>query len=92
MVPFLTEKQVEAYVALETRDLAMPDGTSRPFTGFNLMWSVFDTLVTLGLYSKARLVEFAVQETETAGVPFDVAFPAVLAVLDAKLRRKYGLS
>jgi hypothetical protein len=87
MGPRWTEQEIEAYLKSETRDLVMPDGTVRAFTGLRLMWMVFDQLISVRGYTPARLVAFAVEETQLTGVPFETAFPGVLAYLDRHLLR-----
>lgn len=88
---FYTEKQTEAWLESQTRDLPFPDGTMRPFTNTKLMWETVDSLILIAGYSYANLVEFALDECELNNVSFDRAFPGVVAYLDGQLRKSLGI-
>lgn len=88
-VEFLTEKQIEGLLERETRDLPMPDGSLRPLTDFKLMWETYDRLILLGDYTPARLVGFALEETQLSGAPFEKTFPGCVAYLDHHLRDSF---
>ncbi len=88
MERFWTEKETEAYLVLQTRNLPMPDGSSLPFTAFRLIWLHFEDLIRLLGYTPERIVELAVQETQATGVDFQTAFPAVVAYMESHLLRR----
>lgn len=88
---FWTEKETEAYLVSETRNLPMPDGSISPFTTFRLIWLHFEDLTRLLGYTPERIVELAIQETEATGVDFETAFPAVVGYMESHLLRRRAL-
>lgn len=72
---FITEKEVEGLLGLESRDLAMPDGTSRSFSGFKLMWKALEFLVVCGRWSKRELVELALRRQDDPAYSLDNLLP-----------------
>jgi hypothetical protein len=92
MAFFITEKDIEGkWLALETRNLPMPDGTLKPFTGFKLMWHSYDYLAISGKWPRNRLVELAIKNSEEVGSTFEDSFPTTLAYLHQDLRKKQGI-
>jgi hypothetical protein len=90
-MPFYTEKQVEAWLETETRELPMPDGSTRPHTTFRLVWETVDSLVLLSGFSVAELVAFAVEETHLQKASFDDAFTSVVGYLDRECNKRCGI-
>ena len=88
---FYTEKQTEAWLTSETRDLPMPDGGTLTHTAFNLVWKAFDALILLNGYSRLRLVEFALEEIQLQDLSFDQAFTCVVGYLDNQHRDAWGI-
>jgi len=86
-MPFLTEKETESWLKSQTRDLPMPDGSMRPFTGSRILWETVDLLTLLTGYSCTQLVEFALEESAMNGVSFERAFPGVVGYLESRLRK-----
>ena len=93
MGKFLTEKETEEWLTLETRCIPLPDGTTRPFTGFKLMWRSWDYLILTGKgrYTPQRLVELATINSQEMGYSFDDSLPTVLAYLHRGLRKAQGI-
>ena len=87
---FITEKQTEDLLALETRDIVMPDGSRRPFTGFRLMWNSFDQIVDDGLFAGPELAGLAVLATNETSQPFDRTFPNTVGYVAGQLRQLNG--
>jgi hypothetical protein len=71
MSDFLTEKEIEDLLILETRQLTMPDGKTVPVNGFKLMWNSFDLLQEAGMFTAELLIELAHSWSEREGIPFD---------------------
>lgn len=67
---FITEAETEKLLTHQERPLSMPDGTSRLFGGFALIWRAYDFLVVCGNWEPLELVSLAlrVKEGETATV------------------------
>lgn len=88
---FYTEKQIEAWLDRETRELVLADGSRRHVTAMNLAWSKADSLRSLDGYTLEELVSFAAAEVELQGLSFDDAFTCVVAYLDNKRRDRWGV-
>lgn len=97
MKRFITEKETEALLEPETRDITMPDGSSRPITGFKLMWRSFDFLTATPFYkpkpyfTEARLVELALSSAQEMGYSFERSFPNMVAYVNLALRKRLGI-
>ncbi len=83
---FITEKETEDLLALETREIVMPDGSRRPFTGFRLMWNSFERIVNDGLFTEPELAGVAVLWANETGCPFDRTFPNTVGFVASRLR------
>ena len=86
-----TEKQIEAWLELETRTLPMPDGASRRHRAMRLVWDVFESLVEDSGYSQTELVGYALEEAEIQGIDFEEAFRGTVSWLDDQRRRQRGV-
>lgn len=83
---FITEKQIEAQLEMETRDLPMPDGAMRKLTMFKVFWNAVDSLILNGWdwklnrwgWSRGRLVEEALSVSEANGWNFQYSFERVV--------------
>jgi hypothetical protein len=69
---FVTEKETEGLLEIASRELPMPDGTTRSFSGFQLMWKALDFLIVCGRWSRQELTEIAVR-MEQADTIFDAS-------------------
>lgn len=65
--------------------------TLKPFTGFKIMWHSYDYLAISGKWSRNRLVELAIKNSEEVGSTFEDSFPTTLAYLHRDLRNKQGI-
>ncbi len=90
-MPFLTEKQTEAWLEMETRDLPMPDGTLRPFTDTKLHWNAYDFIVSQEMFTGARLVELSLIDSKETGFPFEMSFPNTVSYAYFRLRKRLGI-
>jgi len=88
---FISEKDTEAYLALETRKLPMPDGTMQPLTGFKLMWRSVDYLILTAGYSRKQLVQLALINTKETGHSFEESFNNVIAYIHREIRKQQGI-
>ena len=68
MAFFITEKETEEFLELETRNIPMPDGTMRPFTDLRLTWRSYDFLIVCGKYTAKELVDLAIRNGEEMGL------------------------
>jgi hypothetical protein len=87
---FITEKETEEWLNLETRDLPMPDGATRPLTDFKLTWNSFDFIVRFGMFTPLELVKLAYLSTSETGFPFEETFPNVVAFIERTVRSSRG--
>lgn len=88
---FITEKETEQLLELETRNIPMPDGQMLPFTTFKLMWESYDFLIVCGKYTGKELVDLAIRNSEEMGYSFEDSFPNVLAYLHRHARKAMGI-
>lgn len=91
-MPFYTEKEIEAWLDTETKDLPFPDGTCKPVTAFQLVWGKAESLVLLDGYSIEELVRYAVEESTLQRIDIDRAFASIVAWLDNQRRSRWGIS
>lgn len=86
---FRTEKEIEALLVLETRELPMPDGSTHHVTCFKLIWDNVQSLILNGWdeklnrwgWSRSRLAEEALRVSEETGRSFEDSFEAVVSWL-----------
>lgn len=83
-----TEKQMEAYLADETRPLTGPDGCTARVTMFKLDWITFDAVLVDDVYTEAELVAWASQRVAEEGISFTEAFRGNMGLLDREIRRQ----
>jgi hypothetical protein len=88
---FITEKQTEEWLQLETRTIQMPDGTRKPITYFRLIWRSLDYLILCGNWSTQELVDLAFKNAAEVGGSFEQNFAAVLTYVHHQLRQKQGI-
>ncbi|MCK6418633.1 MAG: hypothetical protein L6Q57_06830 [Alphaproteobacteria bacterium] len=87
-----TAEQIAEWMAVETRMMPLPDGNVRPLMTFNLVWSKFDSLITLDGYSAEELIGYAVEEAGLQNITFEQAFVAVVGWLDNQRRDRWGVA
>ena len=85
MPPFLTEKQIEALLVDETRDLVLPEGETQVMTGPKLMWNAFDFIIEDKTFTFEDVIDFTQSTMKTKGYSFDNAFKSVLSYIDNRL-------
>lgn len=90
MSRFYTEKQIEAGLESETRELPMPDGSVKHFRSFKMVWEAMDYLILTGGYDRARLVEIALMGCEEMGYSFEESFPDTVYYAYHVTRRQQG--
>jgi hypothetical protein len=65
MASFVTDKEIESLLEVVSRDMPMPNGTTRSFTGIKLMWKALDFLIVIGRWSQAELINIALRMQTT---------------------------
>jgi hypothetical protein len=88
---FMTEKETEAFLVQETRQLPMPDGTTRPFTAMKVWWDAYDFLVATRSWSEKELVNLIAINADETRTAFEESFQAVLSYIDRNARKKMGI-
>lgn len=90
-VGFMREKDIEALLVLETRDLPWPDGVKRPFTMTKWYWDAYEFLIVCTEFTPASLVAAALTDCAEMKRKFEDAFPNLLAYASNIARKKLGL-
>ena len=91
MAFFISEKETEEYLERETRDIPMPDGSTRPFTTTRLAWRSLDYILEWGWFTQERVVELAIINAEEVGLSFEDSFNDTLAYIHAEMRKTQGV-
>lgn len=82
----MTETEMEGWVRGESRELRMPDGTSRSHTALRLVWVTADRLVELHGYTLEQLVICTLETAELNGWDFARAFTNTIGMLEEHRR------
>lgn len=85
MIPFITEKQIEAYLVNETRMLPLPGGGEQVMTGPNLMWQAVDFITGTCAFTMNELIGFTRSTMAEKGYTFEEAFKSVVAYIDGRM-------
>lgn len=89
---FITEKDTEAYLEQETREVRMPDGSLRPVRLFKLVWRSFDYILATSRHIQEEdLTGWGLLSAQETGRSFDLQFPNVLAYTHRALRKQQGI-
>ncbi|UYV12398.1 MAG: hypothetical protein NCW75_14000 [Phycisphaera sp.] len=88
---FWTEYKIERWIERETREISLPDGSTRSCTAFRLVWEQADSLVLLNGFSYAELAGYADEEARLQNLGFDEAFSGIVAWLDGRRRERWGI-
>ena len=86
MSKFLTEKQIEAYLEPETRELPLPDGSVQVVTGMKLLWQSVDCIVDTYTYTLAELVELTQKNQMKQNISFEESFSRVVSYIHRRMR------
>lgn len=88
----MTEKQTEDWLKLETRNITMPDGSTRPISMFKLHWNGYDFLVAeWKTFTEEKLVQIALNDAARTGRSFEQQFPNIVAYAYRTLRKQLGI-
>ncbi len=90
-MPFYTEKQIEDWLESETREVTLPNGTTRAVSVIRLAWSKADSLVSLDGYTMRELAGYAAEEEALQRISLNQAFVCVVAYLDNRRRARWGI-
>lgn len=82
---FISEKETENLLQVETRSLPMPGGGTKPVSMSKLHWQSYGFILQNGFYDTARLVELANMNCREMGYSFDTSFPDVVAFVHRKI-------
>lgn len=74
MTFFITEKETEALLEFESRNLVLPDDSVRSHSTTLLVWKTFDYLVDYSCFTKERLIELAVMNAKETNQSFEQSF------------------
>lgn len=90
MPDFMTEKEIEAYLVLETRKVPHPDGGLVAITAMRSLWSSLESVLTMSDYRLADIAGLANLSMAEKGYSYPEAFEAVVSYLHKELRRANG--
>ncbi|MEO1405123.1 MAG: hypothetical protein AAFV54_01360 [Pseudomonadota bacterium] len=90
MPDFMTEKEIEAYLEMETREIPHPDGRTLPMTALRGLWVSLDCVTSMSSFTLDDLVGFATVTMREKHCGFKEAFEAVVAFAHRELRRANG--
>lgn len=90
MSKFYTERQIEELLELRTREIQMPDGTTKSFTLSKLGWKAYDFLTTWELYTAQELMAFAIRNSESTGCSLNLSLHNVVACGQQHARKELG--
>jgi len=79
---FLTDKQVDALVAPETRKITLPNGQSRSHTMDRLSWWRLDDLTDV--FTADQVVELAYRDSRRTRRPFELMFPSIIEFITSQ--------
>ncbi len=82
MTDFLTEKQTEALLKLETRRLPLPEGGTQTMTATRLLWKRVDLFGRAQMFTLDELVGLARMNMADTKYSFEEAFKSVVAYID----------
>lgn len=87
---FITEKASEDLLVFETRDITMPDGSTRPFTGMKLMWKSYDFIVhEYRQFKPQEVTALTALMSKEMKLPFDRCFPSLVAYVHQEIRKAW---
>lgn len=76
---FITEKETEALLEQEIRNITLPNGSIRSLSSFRLTWDTFDKLIRHSRYTEEKLVKLGVINAEEKGLSLELSFQSVIA-------------
>lgn len=86
---FIKEQEIEALLAFETRELIMPDGSKRPYTGMKLHWNSYEYITReVGLFTGPELVAMAVRDSQEMKRSFEDSFRNTIAYVHQQIKKK----
>ncbi len=86
---FQTEKETEAMLELETRDLPMPDGSTRSISAFRMAWNSYDFILACGVRGPADITKLIADDADKAGKSFQEYFPGAVGAIHKAIREEY---
>lgn len=90
MPEFITEREIEHYLEMETRDILHPDDAIRPMTAMRSLWASLDAVTTMSSYTESDIVGFATVTMREQGCAFKDALTAVVSFIHQEINRRNG--
>lgn len=87
---FMTERETEEWLTLETRPIPMPNGAARPYTAMKVFWGAWDFLLIWKLYTAEKLIDLAERNSKAKGYSFEQSLEAIVAYASNDARKKLG--
>jgi len=75
---FLTEKQIEDYLKIESRILFMPEGGHEIVRANRLCWDIYDTIIELRDRTVEEIIDYTRQHMKMANLSFEEAFISII--------------
>ncbi len=87
---FKTEKQTEALLESQTRDLPMPDGSTQPVTAFRMAWNSYDFILACGVHQPIDITRMIAEDACSAGKSFQEYFPGAVSAIHQAICDEFG--
>jgi hypothetical protein len=84
-----TEKQIEAYLESETREIVGSDGRPEPVTLFHMYWVIFDGILMSDNYTAAILIDWAREVATREQTDVITALETILEFADRRFKHHY---
>ena len=84
MRDFLTEKETEAYLIYETRDIPLGNGHTEVVTASNLFWTRLDLILDANITNMDELIRLTRLNMQGTGYSFSQAFQSVVTCVDQR--------
>lgn len=88
---FITEKETEHWLELETRNLHFPAGKTKPFTETRLTWRSLDYIIQTSDITQQELIQWAIDWGHRENLDFKITFPNMLVYAHRELRHSRGI-
>lgn len=88
---FITEKETERLLEMETRLLSFPDG-KRQHTDFRITWEALDFIIQASNnFTEELLVDLSIKNSQAMGYSFQESFRVLLSYVQQALRKRLGI-
>lgn len=90
MPDFLTEKEIEALLQMETRDILHPDDRIKPLSAMRSLWISLDAITTMSSFTEAQIVGLSTVTMREKGYDFRDALSAVVSFIHKEINAQNG--